>query len=475
MLFSRRWVELIVVAALSLCIIGLQVAHKGVRAPIHDEFVYLSIARDLNTTNTFSDGEMAESTAGAEVEPGRFFVPGYPVFLSLLSRLDQNVADFVACNVRKPNSAQLSCRAVPYSLLAVQSIFAAVGVASIYAAALMLSMNSLVAALTAALVLATGEPAYYARTYLTENTAFLGFYVFMAAAVASALRPRPASFALAGAALAFAALSRQSYLYLIYVCVPLLAVAAWQTSRTHSLLWRGLTWREVGAFAIAASAVLAPWVVRNLFQFGDAALSAGYGGFILVQRIAYNAMTATEWGVSLVYWLPDFGDSLAQSLFATESYMRLEWDNPSGFYSVGNGELMRTTLADSGGRAHHLSYLIKAHLLPDPMKHLFVTLPLTLRGIWVGKYLSLAGALLAFPVARTFYERGGLLPFLAFCTPPVFMTALHGLISVNVLRYNVPMIGPYAFVVAFAVAGILARFGWRSAAPLAPCREYQGT
>lgn len=441
---------LLVAFLLALVVVLLQVAHKGIRAPERDEFAYLSIANDLNVHGVFTDGRFAERKM-ASAEPGRFFAPAYPLFLHVMSSISPTTRAFVDCNAAR-GASQASCPKAPFLLLAVQAVMAAVGMACIFAASHVLSGSVVVAGLAETLALATGEPGYYARTYLSENTAFLGFYVFLAAAVWAVARNRPIGFALAGAALSFAALSRPSYLYLIYLAVLILATAAIAHPRVP------IRWQQLGAFVSAAFVVLAPWMLRNLWSFGDVALTSGYGGFILVQRVSYNSMTWTELGVSLIAWLPDFGDSLARALFPSETYVRLGWDDPTSFYAIGNGQLMEETLAASGGRSGHLSYLLHHYVLTDPFKHLAVTLPLTLRGIWAGKYLALAAALLVIPVGREMARRRCMLPFFALAMPPLLMTALHALISVNVVRYNVPMIATYAFIVAFAIVVIAPRY-----------------
>lgn len=451
-----RALQLATAFLLALAVIGLQVAHKSIRAPERDELVYLSIANDIDVYGVFSDGRFAGGWGG-DAEPGRFFAPGYPFFLHLMSRLSPATRAFIACNAARESAARETCPKAPFSLFAVQAVLAALGVTCIFAAAHVLSGSLAVAGLTEALALATGEPANYVRTYMTENTAYLGFYVFLAAGVWAVAERRVGAFALAGAALAFATLSRPSYLYLIYLLTAvMLAAAAIGASRL------GFHWRHFGAFCAGAVVLLAPWMLRNAVIFGDPALTSGYGGYILVQRVAYNAMTWTEWGVALIAWLPDFGDSLAQALFPREAYIRLGWHDPTSFYAVGNGPLMRETLAASGGRSGHLTYLLHHYVLVEPFKHLAVTLPLTLRGMWAGKYLALAGVLLMLPVALEMRQRQRLLPFLVLAVPPVLMAVLHGLISVNVPRYNVPIIAAYAFIVAFAVLAMAPRLsGWR--------------
>ena len=46
--------------------------------------------------------------------------------------------------------------------------------------------------------------------------------------------------------------------------------------------------------------VVGPWVLRNWILHDTAAVSGGYAAYILVQRVAYNAMTLQEW---LASWI----------------------------------------------------------------------------------------------------------------------------------------------------------------------------
>jgi hypothetical protein len=284
------------------------------------------------------------------------------------------------------------------------------------------------------------------------------FYVFLAAGVLALVHKKGAAFALAGAALALAALARPSYLYLLYVVSCLLLVT---TILRRDLF--GLNLRHAVLFVAAASLILAPWTARNLAVFGDPSITAGYGGFILVQRVAYNAMSWSEWAVAFVYWLPDFGDSLAKALFPVELYRRLEFSDPSSFYAIGNNALMSETLEAAGGRDAHLPYLLKKYVLGDLFTHIIVTVPITLRGIWAGKYLALAGVVMMFPVARHLMHKRRLLPFGFLVFSCFFMAGLHGFVSVNVVRYNIPMLALYASVVGIVVVEMTLRWSGTAA------------
>lgn len=431
----------------SFAVILAQVLYSGARKPEADEFVYLTIARDLHDTGTFTDGLFAPK--GREQEPGRFFAPAYPYFLAQLSRVDPALLTFVRCHAGKHGATQSDCTGAPISLLVVQSAIAALGMAMLMVIAHVLSGSSLIAVFAMGLTLAASQSSYFPRTYLTENFAFLGFYFFLASGTVALAERRTSAYALAGAAIAFASLARPSFLYLFYACtlaLPILIVA-----KGHQY---GVRWRDATLFVVTAIAVLSPWMIRNSVIFGDGAITAGYSGFILVQRVAYNAMTWSEWAVSFVYWLPDFGPRLIKALFSPEVYARLTFDDPQSFYLVGNRALMTETLKAAGGREAHLSFLLKNYVLNDLPNHMLVTIPLALRGMWGAKYLALAGVALLIPVGRIMAERGMGLPFMFFVLSQFFMVGLHGFVSVNVQRYNIPVAALFAFVVAFSIVEI---------------------
>jgi hypothetical protein len=188
-------------------------------------------------------------------------------------------------------------------------------------------------------------------------------------------------------------------------------------------------------------------------------LSSGYGGFILAQRLAFNAMTWKEWVASLLYCLPDRGWGVPGWLFGTESVMRMGW-GPSGFYSLGNGSYMVETMAAAGGRAPHLSYLMQHELKPNLFWHLMVTLPLAERGLWVGKNLGVLGFVLIIPVGRALAQSGRLLPYLFVVAPLMSMVLFHGFVTIGVPRYNVPLLTLYGFTIAYAAADLAQKLFW---------------
>jgi len=342
------------------------------------------MARDLSQTGQFTNGIFADDP-GAQPKPGRFFAPAYPMLISLVSRLDPGLASWVSCHAAQPYVDTAVCPGSAQTLFAVQVLMAAVGMACIFSIALNLSGSPLVAWIAMLMTLATGQPALYAKTYLSENPSFLAFYLFLASLVAAVARRNHWMLGAAGASLALAALSRPSYLYLYYAVIAALALLA--LARPPRNL--GFSWRSAALFAAAGLAVLAPWLLRNFLMFGDPSLTSGYGGFILAQRLAYNQMSWQEWGAYWIVGLPDFGDRLAAAILPKSAFVRFDYGNPSSFYLLGNGKFMADTLAAAGGRENHLHYLLQSVLLPDLIKHVAVTLPMTMSGMWPGKYLAL--------------------------------------------------------------------------------------
>ncbi len=450
----------------ALVVIGLQVWTKPLKAPQEDEFRYLATMTALVESGVHGDRAADAERGERAPPPGRSGAPAYPMFATLMARLDSGLAAIIRCYGR-PGWERRSCpeRGSFASLVAVQTVLAALSAVLVFWLARTLSGSILVAWLAMVITLAAGELGYYARTYLTENMSLLAMHGFLAFAAAGivAERGRARGWLLAGAGvlLALAALSRPAYLYLFPVMVVLLPAALAWSGRARGQA----AWIATAVFCLAFLASLAPWALRNLALFGDPALTRGYAGSILVQRVAYNMMSWAEWAVAFIYWLPDFGDRLAALLFAPELYERLGWQHPQNYYLVGNGPFFAEALRAAGGQDRLFAHVLETYVLGDLLKHVMVTIPLSLRGLWAGKYLALAGVALLWPVGRDLARRGRLAPFLVALLAPLFMVGFHGFVSVSIPRYNLAMIALFAFVLAYALADVIRRFpvaAWRS-------------
>ncbi len=458
---DARWTRIVLLPALvALAVVSVQAFRKPLRAPFLDEFYYLTIARDLALHGTFTDSTFKGGPFNRQAKPelpgdegaewsksGRFFAPAYPILAYLVGRADPKVAAAIGCHVRTfklPTQAQ--CPNTFNSLVALNVLLWTVGLVALFLIAYRVGRSEAVAWLALIIALATGEPGYYARTYLSETATVPAFLLFMLFSVRSVETGRLAHYGLAGAALGMASLCRPAYAYLFYLVAPLLlGLAVLARSR-----WPRLPSPSAAAlFALAAIVVMAPWMVRNVIQFGDPTLSKGYAEVILMQRVSYNRMSMAEWGVAWIYWLPDFGDDVARRLFPLHLYDLLGWSNPNNYYLDGGGGDFRQRILDATPRDEDvLGVLYRTYLIGDLPKHILVSLPLTMRGLGVAKYLSVAGVVLLWPAMRRLHAEGRLWMFLSALLPPLLMAGLHGFVSVNIERYNLPMIAIYATVVS---------------------------
>ena len=295
--------------------------------------------------------------------------------------------------------------------------------------------------------LGTTEYAVYARTAMTEA---LSLPLAAAAGLLLVLlvrRPRWGTALGLGAALGLLTLTRPEYLYLIagfaLVAIPL-------------LMWRRRLAMAMLAACLAACVVLAPWSVRNERLFGTAAPTWGYAGFILAQRMAYEAMTPMEWTAQWLYALPGFGPAAARMLFPG-SVARLGWqDRPDTFYMVGNTTALQQLRTAAPDPADQVPYLLRRYVWPHPVRFFAVTLVLAWKSLWVRKYFSLVAFpfLVALCIRALRRRDAGLIAFLA---PPLFIVALHAATSVATPRYSLILVPCYAAAFGFYAGPVLQR------------------
>ncbi len=428
--------HLIAAILIASLITVFQVAKREPTMPLADAHGYASIAYDIHRFGIFTDGSEVKPWPPAEPRHGTFVGPLYPALVAGLIALEPSAADALECVlVHREKAVEAGCPTVFGLIVPGQTVLAIVSAVLVFAAAWIVCRSLPCAWLAMLLALATGEYAYYARQFLTEN---LTFPLITAASILMVLawrREAPLLALAAGVALGLAALVRPSFAYLAYATAAAAAIALPLARGTRPSRATAM----VLALAFGYAAAVAPWIVRNWVEFGIADITSGYSGHTLAQRVAYNAMTWPEWLVAFVYWLPDFGDSLATALFDEHLYRRLSFDHPESFYRHAATTLYREALAAAGSPGALAGYLIDTHVLADPMKHLAVTLALAWRGVWVAKYWGLVTVACFVPAAvvavrRRWWE------FLVLAFPAWFMLGFHAFVSVNVVRYNLILI-----------------------------------
>ena len=66
----------------------------------------------------------------------------------------------------------------------------------------------------------------------------------------------------------------------------------------------GLVAGQAAAFAIAWMVAVSPWLIRNAESLGKWGLTEEYASVTLIERFAYNDMTAREFMLAFPYCLP---------------------------------------------------------------------------------------------------------------------------------------------------------------------------
>lgn len=433
----------------------------------YDQPFYLGIAYDLEHHGRFTDGFSYAGGGPATIRPpGMRFTPLYPAFLAAAARLDPvlghgpGLGQGIACIERSAGRDRGCPRAAPvargaqFLMLAgfYWLLWAAIGRVTGSPRTGWIGLG--LALMTAPLLLLS------VNTLMTETMSLLLSTAACVLAAEAARSRRPTWVDLGwwlgtGIALGLAVLCRPAFIYLLWIG---LATGGIVMVRDRSIRPAA----SVGALAAGVALVTLPWLIRNALLLHRFALSFGYASHTLIQRIAFDAMTPREYGLSFVCWLPD-GSGLGRLIAGRGACDRFGWDeHPDSFYSIGTGPLMRQSLAASGGWPNHMDYILHHYLLADPLKHLLVTVPLALRGMYIDHYWGLLLApvsLLA--VLRAVRSRTP--GILLLSLPAWFLLLFNALVAVNQPRYNLLLILPFSLAGAMWIERLLQRqagLGW---------------
>lgn len=419
--------------------------------PESDALRYIDYAINIHDHGVFS----ARRDGGAEPPlPESVHTPLYPAWVALFMRLDPGIRSSLAC-VRANDRSGAPCPLDFKLLVAAQLALAGVFLGAAWLLALRLSGNVSIAWLTAAFALLSREPLRYAHHVLTEALLLPALALFTVFLVIACQERKARWMIAAGAMLGLAALTRPAYAYLFLATAGVLAAAA--LARRQRVLFV-----SCALFAVAYAAVVAPWLARNKLHFDRLALTSTYAGDILSQRIAYNRMSWPEFGVSWIYWFPDFGDNLAYVIFPARYCKKLGWETGS-YYATVAPEIYAAAERETGDPNAVLPYLVRAEVLANPVKHALVTLPLAWRGIFVAGYWGIAG-LICFAALFVRQMRKRDFALLVASLPAWFMVAFHAFVSVSIPRYNLSLIPLYAFALAWVADAAVSRIASRGKA-----------
>jgi hypothetical protein len=256
--------------------------------------------------------------------------------------------------------------------------------------------------------------------------------------------------------------------------VPLFAGLCWPVVRRRG---RSAPRRAAVAALLLAGACVPPflWSVRNRLEIGTWSLCSR-SGVVLLARSNLNRMTRQEYLVSFLYLTPDDTPrALLERLFGPrlpDVTRRLDWSGPDGFRMAAR-QARASLAAEMPGAPEEvvdreLQRRALREILAHPLRHLAVTLPVAVGGVYVESRLetrvpctirlqapvplSWAYALsLAFVLTagarRWRWER------LAFAAPAAYMMLFHALLTHNIPRYNTPALPVLVVCLCWALAG----------------------
>jgi hypothetical protein len=427
-----------------------------------DQSFYLTIAYDIDRYGVFSNGifDKTDSTR-AKPAPGMFFVPGYPLLVYAAMKMDSRFARAVECSVEAnhDNRDGAECEVYATPIHIIHAFLLALGVLVVALAGELIFGSARVFWLVG--VLATGSLAAEADMFsfiMTESMTISLYSIVMLFAVLAWKTSRIRYFARAGIFLGLLCVTRPSFVILIPVFLLLIVLnGGWVAHNTI---------RAVGihllTFAAACLIVVGPWIVRNHISVGKWALTEEYGSVVLIERFAYNDMTAREFVFAFPYCTPGIGDVAFDQVYGKDSMHRFVYHTPDSFFHVGRER--RDTLVKEHDRLDPLiGGIVVDEMGTNWWRHLLVSIPLGWCGMWAGWLWSLALVpLFGWACVRAVRQSQPLL--LLYATPAVVMLGLHAAVANHYTRYNLILIGPFAVGAAWIMSAWLRNGRWRSQA-----------
>jgi len=425
------------------------------RIPFSDENVYFGHAYSIYSHSTF--GIVDKKTGYSE--PGARVAPLYPAMLAGIMLADKDFAGSAECHLASLGAEERNCPDKFSTVKIFQLILFAFCLGYIWLLLVKISGSKLFAYLTTGLLLLSGTPYYFADHFLTESLYLGPAFIFLLTLSIAILQQNLKYAAISAIFLAFIALTRPTYLYLFYILLLIFPMVFLFTKKyfpnTRSFISFSLV------FLITFSLLIAPWMTRNMMYFDKFAITVGYSDKSLSTRVAHNDMNNMEYLAGWVYWLPDFGDSLAEKLFGYENIHRLSFSSPESFYPEGRKKVVqRLDMAmDSETSAEkyssRLGALLKIYVYPDMLNHAKVTLLLAWRGFFVEKYFALIGLFFLIwaiaggikdPHARYFH---------IIIFPPLALLFFQAAVSISIPRYNLILLLPLSIVMSLGLMAFI--------------------
>ena len=419
-----------------------------------DQSFYLTIAYDVVHHGVFSNGMFDKVDSTREVPPpGRFFGPVYPVLVVAAMKINPRFARAVACSVEANHKARegSQCEVYARPMHIIHALLLSVGVLAIAFTATLIFCGTTTFWLAGALAtLALLADADLFSFVMTESVTFSLFSLATLSLIASLKAPRFWKVLMVGGLFGLLTLTRASHLILALV-VPFLLALYYR--------WADARWGRIAhllvAFAMGWMVVVSPWLARNAVSVGHWGLTEEYGSVTLIERFAYNDMSAREFLLAFPYCLPEVGPPLINLTFGPAAMARFVYHTPESFFHA--GRFRRDKLVEAYGRLDPLiGGIAREEMSRNWWRHLAISIPLAWCGMWVGGWLGLllvpffaAACLAARPRSRAL--------FLIYAAPAVVMLGLHAALANQYTRYNLILIGPFAIGAAWLIGRMISR------------------
>ena len=292
--------------------------------------------------------------------------PAYPALIATLAKADPRIAQGVDC-------AGLSLSEHPsgrnFETLRILQAVAGIGILIlVYHLTLALMGVRTIAMASVVLYVIGGKLGEFARIIEPDNFRNLATFLSLYLLVLAYRREKTALFGFAGASLGTAALF-YPILAMLIVALPLTLTAIQSMApdkmpaRSHHDAWR------LGAFALGGFIVVAPWMARNLYLFGDPMLADQSEGLLLSFRVAYNAMPLSDWPIAALSWVPSYGNVIAGFIFGEAAPLRFGITEPGAYFTDGHA-IFAHELAKTAGRRKYILQSMdgSCRFRPDPAR-----------------------------------------------------------------------------------------------------------
>jgi hypothetical protein len=459
---ARAWVIKLAVVAVSMLSIGLSIlSQPDWKLRDFDQVFYVTIAYDLDRYGTFSDGIFDPVDSSVEpAQPGMFFGPVFPAMVLAVMKLDHRFSDAVYCSVdsNRGHRDESTCDAYEVPVRILNSILLAIGAAAIGLAAELIFRRTvwtfIIAGLlaTAALV----SEAQILSFVMTESAIFAIYSVFAWMLLWALMRPAAIRFAIAGATLGLLTLTKPSFAVLLPAALAMVFGFGYWAAKTPL----NMIGRQGLIFAVAFGCIVVPWMARNYVSLGKFGLTKEYASAVLVERFAYDDMTAQEFFLAFPYCTPGIGDLLFDKVQGGDSMHRFMFHTSGSFFH--NGRDRRDVLVEQNGQIDPLIVqLVRQEMAKNWWRYLLVNIPLAWCGMWPGGIVTLPLVpLFIVSVLRAVRVREFDLIF--YAAPAVLMLALHAAVANHYTRYNLILIGPYSVGAAWIICSALPYARWRA-------------